>query len=78
MSFTCQSSSSTLYRDLDTSFSTCGSEPMINCMTVQSGKKVIRGDRKGPDGRDHGRKSISEDLVSVINDGLYFYEQVKL
>lgn len=47
-------------------------------MTVQSGKKAIRGDRKGPDGRDHGRKSISDDLVSVINDGLYFYEQVKI
>lgn len=51
---------------------------MIIFVTVQSGKKAIRGDRKGFDGRDHGRKSISEDLVSVINDGLYFYEQVKI
>ncbi|KAG0623674.1 hypothetical protein M758_3G192900 [Ceratodon purpureus] len=44
-------------------------------IVTQSGKKAVRGDRKGPDGRDHGRKSISDDLVSVINDGLFFYEQ---
>jgi len=48
---------------------------IIIWMSVQS-KKVVRGERKGLDGRDHGRRAISEDLVSVINDGLFFYEQV--
>ena len=66
--------SSALRLDLNTIWT----EPIFMCMTLQSGKKAIRGDRKGPDGRDHGRKSISEDLVSVINDGLFFYEQVKI
>ncbi|KAG6551933.1 hypothetical protein Mapa_006550 [Marchantia paleacea] len=42
---------------------------------VTQSRKVNKGDRKGPDGRDHGRKAISDELVSVINDGLYFYEQ---
>lgn len=44
-------------------------------VSLQS-RKSVRGERKGPDGRDHGRKAITDDLVSVINDGLYFYEQV--
>lgn len=35
------------------------------------------GERKVPEARDQGPKIIPDDLVSVINDGLYFYEQVK-
>ncbi|KAL3696037.1 hypothetical protein R1sor_010113 [Riccia sorocarpa] len=42
---------------------------------VTQSRKSSKGDRKGSDGRDHGRKAISDELVSVINDGLYFYEQ---
>jgi hypothetical protein len=40
-------------------------------------RKASKYDRRGSDGRDHGRKAISDELVSVINDGLYFYEQVR-
>ncbi|CAM6119368.1 unnamed protein product [Calypogeia fissa] len=42
---------------------------------VTQSRKPNKHDRRGPDGRDHGRKAISDDLMSVINDGLYFYEQ---
>jgi len=42
---------------------------------VTQSKKAIRGDRKGQDGRDHGRKAISEEFASIMNDGLFFYEQ---
>ncbi|CAM6047643.1 unnamed protein product [Sphagnum compactum] len=44
-------------------------------MIVTQGRQSIRGDRKGLDGRDHGQKGISRELVTVINDGLYYYEQ---
>eukprot|EP00899_Mesostigma_viride_P008187 jgi/Mesvir1/1736/Mv21188-RA.1 len=37
-----------------------------------AGKK---GDRAGPDGKDHGRKALGQDMASMINDGLYYYEQ---
>ncbi|CAK9883186.1 unnamed protein product [Sphagnum jensenii] len=43
-------------------------------MIVTQGRKSARGDRKGLD-KEHGRKGISRDLVTVINDGLYYYEQ---
>lgn len=39
-------------------------------------RRQSKSDLRGPDGWDHGRKAISDELVSVINDGLYFYEQV--
>lgn len=32
-------------------------------------------DSKGQDGRVSGQRSISDDLATVINDGLFFYEQ---
>ncbi|GAQ84247.1 hypothetical protein KFL_001810260 [Klebsormidium nitens] len=44
-------------------------------MIVTQTKKAVKIDRRGPDGRDHARKSINDELVAVINDGLYFYEQ---
>lgn len=44
------------------------------CGGVQT-KKAVKIDRRGPDGRDHARKSINDELVAVISDGLYFYEQ---
>lgn len=45
------------------------------CCAVLQTKKAVKIDRRGPDGRDHARKSINDELVAVINDGLYFYEQ---
>jgi hypothetical protein len=44
---------------------------------MMQSRKASKHDRRGSDGRDHGRKAISDELVSVINDGLYFYEQVR-
>nr|PNR50940.1 hypothetical protein PHYPA_010126 [Physcomitrium patens] len=45
-------------------------------IVTQSKKMVGKvGERKVPEARDQGPKIIPDDLVSVINDGLYFYEQ---
>ncbi len=48
----------------------------VSPFVLKQGRQSIRGDRKGLDGRDHGQKGISRELVTVINDGLYYYEQV--
>jgi hypothetical protein len=53
-------------------FNPCNVSPFV----LKQGRQSIRGDRKGLDGRDHGQKGISRELVTVINDGLYYYEQV--
>eukprot|EP00249_Psilotum_nudum_P024854 c29308_g1_i8 orf=1020-4403(-) len=42
---------------------------------VTQSHKVIRVDRKGFDSKDHGRRAMTDELATVIDDGLYFYEQ---
>eukprot|EP00249_Psilotum_nudum_P024848 c29308_g1_i2 orf=754-4371(-) len=42
---------------------------------VTQSRRASKADRKGFEYKDHGRRAITDELATVIDDGLYFYEQ---
>ncbi|KAJ7297145.1 hypothetical protein O6H91_Y077000 [Diphasiastrum complanatum] len=62
-------------REEDLDDSDVNDSDLQHLFIVTQSRRTNRGDRKGSDGFEQYRNGISEELATVINDGLYFYEQ---